>query len=265
MPSWPIEMPSETEIVPNSIGNPPAARTPSLARLASRSSERLQGVISFHDDATPICGLTQSSSPMPTARSMARAGPSRRRRSPPSCAASWAVLAGWWSRCGRRSSTLVTSGDGRPRVRRAVRARVGGWPVVTSPARLRMNRTALFPVGLLALCTIPLAFAAPVDARPAGHPARGGRSGCSASASTSATTASRCGPLAGQRQVPWAEVAGIRVARARRPLAGHDPRHRAPAAGDAGPRPPPPRGASRAAGSTSLPPPPPTVSSCRRR
>ena len=74
MPSWPMEMPSDTEIVPNSSGKPPATRTPSLARLASRSRERLQGVISFQDDATPICGLAKSSSPMPTARSMARAG-----------------------------------------------------------------------------------------------------------------------------------------------------------------------------------------------
>ena len=47
MPSWPIEMPSETEMVPNSIGKPPAACTPSLAAFASRSSDRLQGVISF--------------------------------------------------------------------------------------------------------------------------------------------------------------------------------------------------------------------------
>ena len=29
---------------------------------------------SFHDDATPIWGLSQSSSVIPTARSMARAG-----------------------------------------------------------------------------------------------------------------------------------------------------------------------------------------------
>ena len=43
MPSWPIEMPSETEIVPNSSGTPPACRTPSLARFASRSSDRLHG------------------------------------------------------------------------------------------------------------------------------------------------------------------------------------------------------------------------------
>ena len=74
MPSWPIEMPSDTEMVPNSIGKPPAARTPSFEPCASRCRERLHGVISFHDDATPICGLSQSSSVIPTARSIARAG-----------------------------------------------------------------------------------------------------------------------------------------------------------------------------------------------
>ena len=37
-------------------------------------------MISFQDDATPICGLSQSSSPMPTARSMPRA-PARSRPS----------------------------------------------------------------------------------------------------------------------------------------------------------------------------------------
>ena len=73
MPSWPIEMPSDTEMVPNSIGKPPASNTPSLTALASRSSDRLHGVISFHDDATPICDLAKSSSPMPTARSIPRA------------------------------------------------------------------------------------------------------------------------------------------------------------------------------------------------
>ena len=51
---------------------PPRTR-PSLTALASRSSDRLHGVISFHDDATPICGLAKSSSPMPTARSIPRA------------------------------------------------------------------------------------------------------------------------------------------------------------------------------------------------
>ncbi len=73
IPSWPIEMPSETEIVPNSSGYPPPAWTPSLTTLARRSSDRLHGVISFQDEATPICGFTQSSSPIPTARSIPRA------------------------------------------------------------------------------------------------------------------------------------------------------------------------------------------------
>ena len=83
---------------------------------------------------------------------------------------------------------------------------------MSSPARLRMNRIALFPVGLLALCTIPLAFAASwtpvllviplavalwvlrvgVDIADDGLTVRA---------------------LAGQRQVPWHEVAGLRVAR----------------------------------------------------
>src|SRR3954466_3956148 len=66
-------MPSDTEIVPNSMGKPPASKTPSLTALARRSRDRLHGVISFHDDPTPICDLTKSSSPIPTARNMPRA------------------------------------------------------------------------------------------------------------------------------------------------------------------------------------------------
>ncbi|CAH0309050.1 hypothetical protein SRABI128_04443 [Microbacterium sp. Bi128] len=72
MPSWPIEMPSETEMVPNCSGYPPPECTPSLAPWARRSRLRLQGVISFQLDAMPIWGLSQSSSPMPTPRSIPR-------------------------------------------------------------------------------------------------------------------------------------------------------------------------------------------------
>ena len=74
MPSWPIEIPSETEIVPNSIGQPFAWRTPTFTASARRSRDKLQGVTSFQEEATPICGFTQSSSPIPTARSIPRAG-----------------------------------------------------------------------------------------------------------------------------------------------------------------------------------------------
>ena len=113
MPSWPIEMPSETEIVPNSSGKPPAACTPSLARLASRSRERLQGVISFHDDATPICGLSQSSSPMPTARSMARAGA----LASPSVTSRLRGFIGLWVAVPVLVSTVVTTACGGRHVR----------------------------------------------------------------------------------------------------------------------------------------------------
>ena len=74
MPSVPIEMPSDTAMVVNSSGKPPAARTPSLAALARRASGRLQGVTSFHEEAMPTWERPQSPSPIPTARSMARAG-----------------------------------------------------------------------------------------------------------------------------------------------------------------------------------------------
>jgi hypothetical protein len=51
---------------------PTGARTPSLAAAVSRRIDALHGVISFHDDAMPTCGLSQSSSVRPTARSIAR-------------------------------------------------------------------------------------------------------------------------------------------------------------------------------------------------
>ncbi|CAB4580084.1 unannotated protein [freshwater metagenome] len=65
-------MPSLTVMVPNSIGTPPAARTPTLAASVSRRIDMLHGVISFHDEATPTWGFSQSSSVRPTARNMAR-------------------------------------------------------------------------------------------------------------------------------------------------------------------------------------------------
>ena len=73
MPSVPIEMPSDTAIVPNSSGTAPAWRTPSFAAAASPLRCTLHGVTSFQDDATATCGLVRSSSDRPTARSIARA------------------------------------------------------------------------------------------------------------------------------------------------------------------------------------------------
>jgi hypothetical protein len=82
---------------------------------------------------------------------------------------------------------------------------------VDSPARLRMNRTALFPVGLLALCTIPLAFAATwtlvLLVIPLAVALRVLRVGVDI---TDDGLTARS--LAGRRRVPWTEVAGIRIA-----------------------------------------------------
>src|SRR5215212_4320855 len=102
MPSCPIEIPSDTEMVQNSRGYPPAAWTPSLTSFASRSRERLQGVISFQLEATPICGLAKSSSPIPTARSIPREAVASR---PSVTTRDRGLMSGWafrpaWSECG---------------------------------------------------------------------------------------------------------------------------------------------------------------------
>ncbi|TQN41780.1 PH (Pleckstrin Homology) domain-containing protein [Blastococcus colisei] len=80
-----------------------------------------------------------------------------------------------------------------------------------SPARLRMNRTALFPVGLLAVCTVPLAFAAAwtpilllIPLMVALWVLRAGVDIADEGLTVRSTF--------GQRQVPWRDVAGIRVA-----------------------------------------------------
>src|SRR3954471_10577008 len=136
MPSWPIEMPSETEIVPNSSGTPSAPLTPIFAFFASRFSDRLHGVISFHDDATPICGLRQSSSPMPTARNMPRAAAP----SSPSV-----TIELWGLRCSRLTAETL-------------RRSVSAMPSPSATIVLRLPRTAYLSVVLLLVGTVPLAF-----------------------------------------------------------------------------------------------------------
>ena len=73
-PRGPSRCRRDTVIVPNSIGNAAGVAHALLGALGQRSSGMLHGVTSFHDEATPTCGLSQSSSVMPTARSIARAG-----------------------------------------------------------------------------------------------------------------------------------------------------------------------------------------------
>ena len=81
---------------------------------------------------------------------------------------------------------------------------------MAAPTRMRMSRTALLPVLLLLVCVIPLAFAAPwtpvlllLPALAAAWVLRVG-----VDVTDEGVTARS---LAGQRQVRWPELAGIRV------------------------------------------------------
>ena len=67
IPCVPIVMPSEMEMVLNSIGVPPASRMPSLTFSARRRWLKLHGIVSIQEWATPTMGLLRSSSekPMP--------------------------------------------------------------------------------------------------------------------------------------------------------------------------------------------------------
>ena len=60
MPCVPIAIPSVTEIVLSSIGNPPAARTPCFTFSASFWWFQLHGVISIQQWATPTSGRARS-------------------------------------------------------------------------------------------------------------------------------------------------------------------------------------------------------------
>src|SRR6266511_503601 len=139
-------MPSEMAMVMNSIGNPPASRTPSLARLASRSSDRLQGVTSFQLEATPIWAFPQSASVIPTARSMARAGA----RSIPSVT-SWlrgfiaSGITGAYSTVDALMAGLLIGtesgilGSGIDAEVRPVRAITDGWAIVDRSVLVERN------------------------------------------------------------------------------------------------------------------------------
>jgi hypothetical protein len=82
---------------------------------------------------------------------------------------------------------------------------------VDSPARLRMNRTALFPVGLLALCVVPLAFSAPWTPVLLLIPLAVALWVLRAGVDIDRDALTVRSP-AGQKRVPWTDVAGIRVA-----------------------------------------------------
>ena len=73
IPSVPIAIPSETEIVWKTSGSTRSDRSSSAAATASSSRCMLQGVTLFQVAATPACGNCRSSVVQPIARSIERA------------------------------------------------------------------------------------------------------------------------------------------------------------------------------------------------
>ncbi len=69
-----MPMPSDTEMVVNSRGVPPAASTPCLAASTCGPCVMLQGVVSPFWLTTPIIGLAIAASSSPIARMKARCG-----------------------------------------------------------------------------------------------------------------------------------------------------------------------------------------------
>jgi hypothetical protein len=61
MPSVPMVMPSLMAIVLNSIGVPPASRTPSATFAARRRRLKLHGIVPIHVFAMPTIGFSRSS------------------------------------------------------------------------------------------------------------------------------------------------------------------------------------------------------------
>jgi hypothetical protein len=74
MPSVPMPMPSVTVGKPNTCGIAPASLSAAIARSTSGWMPALHGFMFEWPFATPTIGLSKSSSPKPTARSIARLG-----------------------------------------------------------------------------------------------------------------------------------------------------------------------------------------------
>src|SRR5438105_15777274 len=90
IPSVPIDTPSETATVLNSIGVPPASRMPRRTCRASSRWFQLHGMVSIHDVAMPTSGRASASSSRPIPFNIARAAA----RSTPSVSAALLRFAG---------------------------------------------------------------------------------------------------------------------------------------------------------------------------
>ncbi len=140
MPSVPMVMPSLIAMVLNSMGVPPASRTPRFTCSASRRRLKLHGMVSVQVLAMPTIGRARSASEKPIALKYERAGarsrPSRR---------VWLLWRGS-SDMGAHRSVAWSRGEARgaacpprPPVLRGLR---GGEPGRDAPDRARAVRAA---------------------------------------------------------------------------------------------------------------------------
>ena len=74
IPSWPMAMPSQTAMVSNSKGTPPAARISSLTSSLTARRWQWPGTMSVYDEQTAMKGLPKSSRFTPAAKSKERWG-----------------------------------------------------------------------------------------------------------------------------------------------------------------------------------------------
>src|SRR6476619_6570900 len=108
MPSWFMPIPSDTEIVVNSRGVPPAASTPSFAASTCGPCVMLQGVVSPFWLTTPIIGLAIAASSSPIARMKARCGV---RSSPSVVMRERSGMSALGRRCGARLAGIENAAD----------------------------------------------------------------------------------------------------------------------------------------------------------
>src|SRR5438093_735129 len=140
MPSVPMVMPSLIAMVLNSMGVPPASRTPRFTCSASRRRLKLHGMVSVQVLAMPTSGRARSASEKPVAWKDERAGARSRR---------WRSVGLLWrgssdmdadrSAAWSRGEAPGTACPPRPPVLRGLR---GGEPGRNAPDRARAARAA---------------------------------------------------------------------------------------------------------------------------
>ena len=149
MPSWPIAIPSQTPITPNSKGTPPPAAIPSRTRSASWRRWTWPGTAVDQAFAIPMNGRSISRSVTPSDRRSDRFGA----RWYPTFVSSLRMV--HWMRSGpakaygspirispASASTVASTPSGRSAIGRSGRS-TRGMPAIRAPAAMIVSASAL--------------------------------------------------------------------------------------------------------------------------